>query len=116
MLLHVDPTSPVPIYDQIAGSIRGDIARGALAKGERLPSARDVAESLDVNLHTVLKAYQHLRDEGLIDMRRGRGAVVARGVELVDLSGEIDALIMQARRAKIGEETLISLIRERLKG
>lgn len=116
MLLRVDLASSVPIYDQIAGAIRGDIARGVLVEGERLPAAREVAGALNVNLHTVLKAYQNLRDEGFIDMRRGRGAVVARGGDLLDLSAEIEALVSRAKKAGLGEETLVSLIRERFKG
>ncbi len=76
MLWQVDPTAPSSLYEQVAESVRTGIAAGDLAKGERLPSAKDVAESLDINLHTVLKAYQQLRGEGLIELRQGRGAVV----------------------------------------
>src|SRR5690606_25776942 len=76
VLIRVDPGSGVAIYDQIAASVRAQLARGALSPGDRLPAARELAEALDVNIHTVLRAYQDLRDEGLIDLRRGRGAVV----------------------------------------
>ncbi|BDZ60564.1 hypothetical protein GCM10025873_03550 [Demequina sediminis] len=73
MLIRTTPGSSVALYDQIAASVRVEAASGRLAPGDRLPSAREVAAALDVNLHTVLKAYQLLRDEGLIEMRRGRG-------------------------------------------
>ena len=76
MLWQVDLSSEVPIYEQLASSVRREMAAGRLAKGDRLPSARDVAGSLAINLHTVLRAYQELREEGLIELRRGRGAVV----------------------------------------
>ena len=76
MLWQVDLSSEVPIYEQLAASVRREMAAGRLAKGDRLPSARDVAGSLAINLHTVLRAYQELREEGLIELRRGRGAVV----------------------------------------
>ena len=56
--------------------MRREMAAGRLLRGERLPSAKEAASLLDINLHTVLRAYQTLRDEGLIDLRRGRGAVV----------------------------------------
>ena len=113
MLIRVDPGSGVAIYDQIATSVRAQAARGALRPGDRLPSARELAQALDVNIHTVLRAYQDLRDEGLIDLRRGRGAVVtdaaAAGAPLLDA---VRALVAEARREGVGPQSLISLIRE----
>ena len=76
MLLRIDPASPLPIFEQLAAQVRQAVVAGELSSGERLPSARDLAESLEVNQHTVLHAYQLLRDEGLLELRRGRGAVV----------------------------------------
>lgn len=76
MLWQVDPTSAVPLYEQLAASVRREIAAGRLAQGDRLPSAKEMAGSLAINLHTVLRAYQLLREERLIELRRGRGAVV----------------------------------------
>lgn len=76
MLFRVDPTSSQPLFEQVAGSVRRALHEGELTSGDRLPPAREVAGSLQVNLHTVLRAYQLLRDEGLVDLRRGRGAVV----------------------------------------
>ncbi len=113
MLIRVDPGSGVAIYDQIAASVRAQLARGALSPGDRLPAARELAEALDVNIHTVLRAYQDLRDEGLIDLRRGRGAVVTEAAApdgpLLDA---VRALVAEARRAGVGPQSLISLIRE----
>lgn len=76
VLIRVSPSDPRPLFEQVAASIRGAIADGSVAPGARLPVARELAESLDVNVHTVLHGYQQLRDEGLIELRRGRGAVV----------------------------------------
>ena len=76
MLLRIDSASPLPIFEQLATQVRHAVIAGEVASGERLPSARDLAESLDVNQHTVLHAYQLLRDEGLLELRRGRGAVI----------------------------------------
>jgi len=76
MLVKIDTTAADPIYSQIAREIRAAIASGAIPEGARLPAARDLAKSLDVNMHTVLRSYSELRDSGDIELRRGRGAVV----------------------------------------
>jgi GntR family transcriptional regulator len=113
MLFRVDPASGVPIFDQLAASVRGEVARGTLRAGDRLPSAREVAEALQVNIHTVLRAYQALRDEGLIDLRRGRGAVVTDNAGLSpELLADIHRLVADARRLGVGVGTLTALLRE----
>lgn len=76
MLIRIDPRASEPIYTQIELEVRRAIASGEVTEGDRLPAARDLASSLDVNMHTVLRAYTELRDAGVIDLRRGRGAVV----------------------------------------
>lgn len=82
VLIRIDPASPLPLFEQLAAQVRAAVLRGELVSGDRLPSARDLGESLDVNQHTVLRAYQLLRDEGLVELRRGRGALItARATE-----------------------------------
>jgi len=76
MLVRIDPHSPVPLTGQIAASIRRSVADAALAPGDRLPPARQLAQDLGVNMHTVLKAYQQLQEDGLLEVRRGRGVSV----------------------------------------
>ncbi|WP_019181832.1 GntR family transcriptional regulator [Microbacterium yannicii] len=113
MLLRIDPSSEAPLFAQIAASVRADAAAGRLSAGDRLPAAREVAEALGVNLHTVLRAYQDLRDEGLVDMRRGRGAVVTDSVvPLTQLREDIAALASRAEALGLSRETLASLIKE----
>lgn len=113
MLIRIDPASDESIFGQISASVRADAAAGRLRAGDRLPSARDVAEALGVNLHTVLRAYQDLRDEGLVDMRRGRGAVVTDAAEpLAELYDDITALAARARALGLSPDTLASLIKE----
>jgi GntR family transcriptional regulator len=84
------------LYEQVAGELRRAIAEGEARPGERLPPAKDLAAVLDVNTNTVLRALRLLRDEGLLEFRRGRGisvagtpergAVIARAKELVDFA------------------------------
>ncbi|GAB3703409.1 GntR family transcriptional regulator [Mariniluteicoccus flavus] len=114
MLWKVDATLPTPLHAQVAASVRGAIADGSVRTGERLPSARDVAESLDMNLHTVLRAYQALRDEGLIELRRGRGAVViADDPGHARLAGLVGDLLAEAGRLGMARADVIRLIEEK---
>lgn len=111
MLIRIDPSREIPLWEQIAASIRASIAVGRLGAGDRLPSAREVAESLDLNLHTVLRAYQQLRDEGLVDLRRGRGAVVTDAASaLRELHDDVRALAARARHRGIFPGALASLL------
>ncbi|WP_062466762.1 GntR family transcriptional regulator [Demequina maris] len=112
MLLRIDPGSAQPLYDQIADDVRRQASAGTLRAGDRLPPAREVAEALDVNLHTVLKAYQLLRDEGLVEMRRGRGAVVsAHAAALAALRDDALALAARARELGVGADAVAALVR-----
>ena len=89
----VDRADPTDLYEQVAGEIRRAIADGEAKPGERLPPAKDLAAVLGVNTNTVLRALRVLREEGLLEVRRGRGisgagtpergAVVQRAKELV---------------------------------
>lgn len=113
MLIRIDPTSEDPVFAQLAASIRSDIAAGQLAPGDRLPSAKEVAASLDVNLHTVLRSYQELRDEGLVDMRRGRGAVITdAAIPTADLLDDVHALVRRAHALGVSRATLAGLVRD----
>jgi len=113
MLITVDPGSPVGLADQIASSIRGQIAAGDLAAGDRLPPARELARGLDVNMHTVLRAFAALQAEGLIEVRRGRGAQVTEGAaglqssQWAELAGLIEQVRRCAERLGLSEEQLI---------
>ena len=73
----VDKTDPTDLYQQVAGEIRRAIADGEANPGDRLPPAKDLAAVLGVNANTVLRALRTLRDEGLLEFRRGRGISVA---------------------------------------
>ncbi len=91
--IKIDRDEPTDVFEQVAAEIRRAIADGEAKPGERLPPARDLAAVLGVNTNTVLRSLRLLRDEGLLDFRRGRGihvagtpeqgAVVARARELV---------------------------------
>jgi GntR family transcriptional regulator len=94
--IRVDKRDPTDLYEQVAAEIRRGIADGEAKPGERLPPAKDLAAVLGVNTNTVLRSLRVLREEGLLEFRRGRGilvagtpergAVVQRAKELVDFA------------------------------
>ena len=113
MLFRINHASDAPLFEQLAATVRTDAAAGRLQPGDRLPAAREVAASLGVNLHTVLHAYQDLREEGLVEMRRGRGAVVTDAAEpLASLHSEILSLARSARALGLSPDAIGSLVKE----
>ncbi|TMR10756.1 GntR family transcriptional regulator [Nonomuraea turkmeniaca] len=78
MNLTIDLDSDVPIYQQIRDRIVEAIARGEAVEGDPLPSTRQLAADFGINFHTVNKAYDLLRQEGLIRVNRKSGAVIRR--------------------------------------
>jgi GntR family transcriptional regulator len=83
MHLRLTPASAVPIYRQLIDQVRERIAVGQLKVGDRLPSVRELAQALPANQNTVLKAYDLLEREGLIERRHGNGTFVsASGIQL----------------------------------
>ena len=77
MLISLNAKDPRPYYVQVVGQVKDQIRSGALSPGDELPSVRELAESLGINLHTVHHAYQRLRDQGVISLRLGQRARVA---------------------------------------
>ena len=75
-VISLDETSPTPKYQQIVDQIRTFVAQGVLAPGAALPSVRQLAGDLGVNINTVLAAYRALEAEGIVLLRRGARAVV----------------------------------------
>ncbi|MBT2387716.1 GntR family transcriptional regulator [Streptomyces sp. ISL-11] len=119
MLLRLEPGSPLPLGEQIAAAVRGAIADGSVRPGERLPAARALADSLNVNVHTVLRGYQRLREEGLIELRRGRGAVVTAGDAAPGRARVVEGvrrLVAEARALGLSDEEVLSLVRTGLAG
>lgn len=118
MLIRLDPSLTLPLYEQLAASVRAGIASGEIGAGEKLPGARELAASLAVNVHTVLRGYNLLREEGLLDLRRGRGAVVTGqatqsvSAERARLATAVGAAQEAARRLGLTADDLTTLIRK----
>jgi GntR family transcriptional regulator len=73
---HLNPRSPIPLYEQIANRVRLAIASGELRPATALPSVRQLATQLRVNPATVVQAYRDLETEGFVEMRQGAGTFV----------------------------------------
>lgn len=106
----IDPAEPTPLYLQVAAEIRRAIAEGEAGPGERLPLARDLAAVLGVNTNTVLRALRTLRDEGLLEFRRGRGIRVSGTPERGAVLSRVDDLVQFARAHGYRREELIGMI------
>lgn len=115
MLFRVDQASSVSIADQLAVQVRASVADGSVAPGTRLPPARELASALDINMHTVLRAYKQLRDDGILEMRQGRGASVRAdaGAGTVRLAELADALLAEARKLGVTLPEVLTLIQKR---
>ena len=94
----------------MAAEIRRAIADGEAGSGDRLPPARDLAAVLGVNTNTVLRALRILRDEGLLEFRRGRGVTVAGTAERGAVVARAKDLVQFARRQGYRREELLELI------
>jgi GntR family transcriptional regulator len=78
MWLTINEADSRPIYLQIISQIREQVRSGRLKPGDELPSVRELADSLNINMHTVRSAYLKLRDQGIINLRLGRRATIAK--------------------------------------
>ncbi|QIM16699.1 GntR family transcriptional regulator [Leucobacter insecticola] len=111
MPFRIDESSERPIYAQIADAVRSDILQGNIVAGSALPPAKEVAIGLGINVHTVLRAYQLLRDEGLIDLKRRRGAVVTHGATAIaELRSEVQSLVERAATLGVSPDSLAALV------
>lgn len=112
LLRALDPSSDRPLHEQVAASLRRAIVEDC-KPGDRLPTASDVAAALGVNANTALRALRSLRDEGVVEFRRGRGITVAsRGDERGRLSELVAQLLFEARRSGFTVDEVIEMMRE----
>ena len=106
----VDKADPTDLYEQVAAEIRRAIAEGEANPGERLPPAKDLAAVLAVNPNTVLRALRLLRDEGILEFRRGRGITVTATPERGAVLQRARELVEFARRHGYRVDELVEII------
>jgi GntR family transcriptional regulator len=122
MLLSINETDNRPIYLQIISQIKEQVSTGALRPGDELPSVRDLADNLGINMHTVRSAYLKLRDQGIINLRLGRKAKVAPlqspsepMASASDITKRLKELIIDALLAGLTPDYLRQLVDRQLK-
>jgi GntR family transcriptional regulator len=98
MFLRIEKGSAVPISRQIAQQITALCAAGGLSPGDRLPSVRELARDLGVNQNTILRVYERLCGEGLLEMRQGQGTFVALQARANASPGQRKRLIEELRQ------------------
>lgn len=108
----VDKGDPTDLYAQVAAEIRRAIAEGEAKPGERLPPAKDLAAVLGVNANTVLRSLRVLRDEGLLEFRRGRGISVAGTPERGVVVQRVRELVDFARSQGYRVDELVGIIED----
>src|SRR6476659_4311400 len=108
----LDHDNPLDLHEPVAGEIRRAIADGEAKPGERLPPAKDLAHVLGVNTNTVLRALRQLRDEGLLEFRRGRGITVTGTPQQGAVIERATALLKYARSQGYQPDELIQIIQQ----
>jgi GntR family transcriptional regulator len=108
----IDRQDPTELHLQVAAALRRAIAEGEVKPGERMPPAKDLAAVLGANTNTVLRALRVLRDEGLLEFRRGRGITVSGTPEQGAVVARAKELIEFARRQGYKPEEVARMIEE----
>lgn len=117
----MDMASGVPVYRQLMDQIRQYVASGVLGEGDQLPSIRELARVLAVNPATVVKAFNELAHEGVVEIQHGRGAFVAKslpkwpvGRRRERLSAMANQLVVEARQIGAGDDEVREAVRRAL--
>ena len=116
MLIEIDFNSDEAIYLQLRNQIVIGIATSVIHEGDALPSVRQLADNIGINMHTVNKAYNVLRQEGLIQLDRRKGAVICINVDklqaLSDMKEQLRILLAKGRCKQITKDEVYDLVDE----
>jgi len=117
LLLRIEFESDIPIYMQIKNQIIEGIALGMLKEGDELPSIRQLASDFGINLHTVKKAYDILKDEGFLSVHRRKGYVVTKNAFADDnfieeLKKNLQPILANAYSRGMAEDEILKICKE----
>ena len=97
MLIKIDFSSDEAIYQQLCNQIILGIATANLEEGDALPSVRQMADEIGINMHTVNKAYTILKQEGFVKVDRRRGAIISVDVDVLRARAQLEKDLMAAQ-------------------
>ena len=117
MLSSINIHSSVPVYEQIENHVRFAISSGVLKATDRLPSVKDLAQTLQINPNTVAKAYRDLEVMGLIYTRRGMGCYINKGIDRkcrescrAHIISRLHEVVQEAKAAGISKKDIVEVI------
>ncbi len=116
MLIEIDFNSDEALYVQLRNQIIMGIAMNLIQEGDSLPSVRQLANTVGINMHTVNKAYAILKQEGFIQLDRRKGAVIAIDMDkaraLLEMKSQLRVLLARGRCKNISKEEVHALVDE----
>ena len=116
MLWEIDFNSDEALYLQICNRVILGIASDEIQEGDSLPSVRQLADSIGINMHTVNKAYAMIRQEGFVKIDRRKGAVIALDADklqtIQELRRDLRVILAKARCRSVTKEEMIALVEE----
>lgn len=114
MIIEIDFNSDEAIYVQLCNQIILGIATSQFHEGEQLPSVRQLAETIGINMHTVNKAYSILQQDGFVKIDRRRGAIIALDINklkaMAEAKQELAVVLARAICKGIGRDDIHSLV------
>jgi GntR family transcriptional regulator len=120
MEIRLSSTDGVPVYRQIVNQVKYMVASGRLRGGQELPPIRSLAEKLVINPNTVVRAYNELQRDGVVEPRHGSGTYVRESpvhtptaVASKELTPKVDSLVTDAAHLNVNLESVVDLVRER---
>ena len=108
-MVHLDYRDAKPIYIQIMDNIRAQLASGILQPGDKLPSVREMAQTLSINPNTIQRAYRELEQQGVIETLPGKGCFVCGISETLDWSA-LDKAVSQLLSRGVSREEIVKRI------
>jgi GntR family transcriptional regulator len=120
MEIRLTSTDGVPVYRQIINQVKYMVASGRLRPGQELPTIRALAEKLVINPNTVIRAYNELQRDGVVESRHGSGTYVCEAAQAAPtgdarklLAPKVDSVLSDASHLKMTLGQVVDLVRER---
>lgn len=114
MIISIDFNSDEALYIQLCNQIILGIASSDIREGDNLPSVRELADDIGINMHTVNKAYSILKQEGFLKLDRRRGAIISLDVDkynaLMQLKGELNVSLARAICKNVSKEEVHKMV------